>query len=109
MVMHISVAPAGAFRSRKRRRDGFQYDEPIVHTCFLCRRPFQHGKYIRQWEIEVCSRGYDGNRRDGIVLERNPHLEEHLTTKGIKVQLNDRGWLCCGSPGYAAQSKFALA
>jgi hypothetical protein len=75
-----------------------EYDRPIMRTCFLCTQPFQHGphvygKYIRQWDIEVCSTCYNGNRQDGIVLAQHPHLVEHLNTEGIKIKLNDRGWL----------------
>jgi hypothetical protein len=74
-----------------------ELDEPIMRTCFLCTRPFQHGpsvygKYVRQWDIEVCSQCYGGNH-DGIVLQQHPRLVEHLNTKGIKYKLNDRGWL----------------
>jgi hypothetical protein len=75
-----------------------ELDKPIFSTCFLCKQPFQFGphaylgKYIRQWDIEVCNHCYGGNH-DGIVLEQHPDLVEHLNTKGITVQLNNRGWL----------------
>jgi hypothetical protein len=80
-----------------------EFDEPVMRKCFLCTRSFQHGpgaygKYIPQWDIEVCDGCYDRNRRDGIVLEWHPRLVEHLNTKGIKFQLNDRGWLDWPSP-----------
>jgi hypothetical protein len=76
-----------------------EYDEPIMRSCFLCTQPFQFGphtylgKYIRQWDIEVCNHCYGGNLQDGIVLQQHPRLAEHLNTKGIKAQLNDKGWL----------------
>jgi hypothetical protein len=75
-----------------------ELDEPIMRSCFLCTLPFQFGphsydgKYIRQWDIEVCSRCYDGNH-DGVVPEQHPRLVQHLNTKGIKVKPNARGWL----------------
>jgi hypothetical protein len=37
--------------------------------------------------------GRRGGNHDGIVLAQYPHLVEYLNTKGIPVQLNDRGWL----------------
>jgi len=73
-------------------------DKPIIYRCFLCTKPFQfgpqayHGKHIRQWAIEVCSQCYAANH-DGIVSEENPRLLEHLNTMGVKVQLNDKGYI----------------
>jgi hypothetical protein len=74
-----------------------EYDQPIVGTCFLCNKHFRdgpgaYGKYVRQWDITVCSDCYRRNQ-EGIVPDQNHHLLEHLNTKGIKIKLNDRGWL----------------
>jgi hypothetical protein len=72
-------------------------DKPIIYPCFLCNEPFQFGphvydgKHIRQWDITVCHRCY-GNR-DGIVPEQNSRLVDHLNAKGIRVQLNDKGYI----------------
>jgi cytochrome c553 len=80
-----------------------RFVEPIIQRCFLCKQPLSvqtarpyHSKYIRQWDIEVCSTCHSGNH-DGIVLGQYPQLAERLNTKGINMELNERGrldWPC---------------
>ncbi len=76
-----------------------RFHGPIIQRYFLCKQPLSvqtarpyHNKYIHQWGIEVCSTCHSANH-DGIVLAQHPHLEARINTKGIKIELNERGWL----------------
>jgi hypothetical protein len=72
--------------------------DKIFYDCFLCDRPFQFGphvydgRFVRQWEIEICDSCIRGNW-DGIVIEGHPRLEAHLKAKGIPITRNARGWV----------------
>jgi len=40
----------------------------------------------------VCN-GCRGSNCDGIVPSAQPHLVEHLQSKGIPYKLNENGWI----------------
>ncbi len=69
-----------------------------MYECFLCKTQFQfgphtyNGRRIPPWDIMVCSSCYGGNW-DGLVLSSHPRLEAHLKARGIKIHLNEKGWL----------------
>ena len=66
--------------------------------CSLCKQPFQFGphrydgRHIASWGISVC-RSCDAANWDGVVPESHPNLIEDLKQRGVRIQLNAKGWL----------------
>lgn len=72
--------------------------EPIIKTCFVCKRRFQHGPHlyegrmIRGWGELICDRCIKINH-DGIVPASYPHVVPALRGKGINPKLNANGFI----------------
>ena len=72
-------------------------ETPSKYECFLCLQLFElgsgvyAGKPVSKWGgIMVCN-GCRGSNWDGIVPSAQPHLVEHLQSKGIPYKLNENG------------------
>ena len=79
--------------------DHFLTTEPkFFEKCFLCKQSFQFGphlydgRHIASWGISVC-RSCDAANWDGVVPDSHPDLIEHLKQRGVRIQLNGKGWL----------------
>jgi hypothetical protein len=70
----------------------------FFQQCFLCKEPFQFGphrydgRWIGSWGINICC-SCDASNWDGVVPHSHPDLIEHLKGRGVRVQLNENGWL----------------
>lgn len=72
--------------------------DPIMETCFVCRRAFQYGpgrydgRLITAWDELVCDRCMENNH-GGIVPETYTHIMPALRAKGIEPRLNANGFI----------------
>ena len=70
----------------------------FIEKCFLCKQSFQlgplryDGRHIVSWSISIC-RSCDAASWDGVVPDSHPDLIEHLKQRGVRIQLNEKGWL----------------
>lgn len=73
-------------------------EQPIYTSCFLCKKNCQvshhiyEGRQVPAWGIFICD-GCRSANWDGIVPSTYPHLIEYLKSRGVPVDLNEKGWL----------------
>lgn len=74
-------------------------DHKFYYDCDLCRRPFQFGPHvyagrpIPSWEKVMLCSGCEETNWDGIVPQSHPEFFQKLERLGVKITLNQDGWL----------------
>lgn len=80
--------------ARRRRAD--ESEAGPTCDCFLCGRKFAfgrnayHGRYVRAWDVMICS-GCESGNWDGVVIHAHPQLVERIKALGMPVTPNARG------------------
>jgi hypothetical protein len=71
-------------------------DAGLFYECFLCKRPFQFGRYvyegnyIAEWGLNVCHK-CRADSWNGIDPAKYPHAESVLKYRSVPFRLNSKG------------------
>jgi hypothetical protein len=68
------------------------------YQCCVCEGFFQFGpvydgRPVRDWQKLMLCRSCEAANHDGIIPQTHPHLIPRLESLGIKVILNQEGWI----------------